>query len=485
MKNGSRTNMLHDPPPLSSCAHVHLMGICGTGMASLAGLFHESGFRVTGSDQGVYPPMSDLLKELGIDVMNGYRASNLEERPDLVVVGNVIRRTNPEAVELEKSGIPFTTLPAALHRYFSANRTRIVVAGTHGKTTVSTMISWILHHEGLDPGFMIGGLPLNFERSYRLGTGDYFIIEGDEYDTAYFEKSPKFLHYYPHIGIITSCEFDHGDIYDSLDQIREQFQAFVQLIPSNGCLVANGDDETVRQIVDRVNPRCERYGFGGSLNWTVQGAEDTGRGMIATVRRDAQEVALGTLPVVGFHNLLNVLAAIAVVEKVGIDPQKALDALASYRGVKRRQEVLAEEAGIVLMEDFAHHPTAVKLTCEGVRSRYPGRRLVAVFEPRTNTSRRAFFQSDYVPAFLAADLIILREPQNLQSIVPADRFSSKKLATDLRAFGKDARAFGDTEQIVEFLSGSLEAGDVVLIMSTGSFDNLGALVATALKEREK
>ncbi len=233
-------------------------------MASLAGMFHERGFRVTGSDESVYPPMSDFLKQIGIEVNEGYAGSNLSPAPDLVVVGNVIRRTNPEAVELEQSGIPCTTMPAVLTHYFAHDKIRVVVAGTHGKTTVSSMIAWILHHEGLDPSFMIGGLPQNFGANYRLGKGHHFVIEGDEYDTAYFEKTPKLLHYRPHVGVITSCEFDHADIYDSLEKIKEQFRAFAGLIPSDGFLAACWDDENVRQVVACGPAVLETYGLGNS-----------------------------------------------------------------------------------------------------------------------------------------------------------------------------------------------------------------------------
>lgn len=459
------------------------MGICGTGMASLAGMFHERGFRVTGSDQGIYPPMSDFLEELGIPVTEGYQPSNLHPSPDLVVVGNVIRRTNPEAVELEKSGVPFITMPRALRTYFAHDKTRIVVAGTHGKTTVSSMIAWILYHSGLDPGFMIGGIPLNFGRNYRLGEGDCFVIEGDEYDTAYFEKSPKFLHYSPRLAVITSCEFDHADIYESLDQIQTQFRAFARSLPPDGCLIACRDDEKVAEIAGHAACEVQQYGLTESPEWSIAWRWDEAGRVAAAISRQGQAVASGTLPVVGVHNLLNSLAAIAVATKLGVHPQAALDGFASFAGVKRRQEILGEELGITIIDDFAHHPTAVRVTCEGVRFRYPRRRLVAVFEPRTNTSKRAVFQLDYVPVFQAADLIVLREPPNVEGIPEWDRFSSAILARDLRALGKNAHAFPDTDEILEFLSGALQYGDIVLIMSNGSFDNVGRRLLKHVKEK--
>jgi len=485
MKAGSKTSAAGGSSASGQPTHVHLTGICGTGMGSLAGMFHERGFHVTGSDAGVYPPMSDFLHDMGIKVMDGYRPENVASRPDLVVVGNVIRRTNPEAQEVQRLGIPITTMPGALNRFFIGSRTRIVVAGTHGKTTVSAMIAWILYKCGLDPGFMIGGLPTNFGKNYCLGQGNYFIIEGDEYDTAYFDKRPKFLHYHPDIGVITSCEFDHGDIYDSLDQIKEQFRAFTALVPSNGCLVANWDDRTVRDVVEGAGSLPETYGTNDSAKWSATNARDEGDGIHVEIRRDGRITASGTLPVFGSHNLLNALAAIAVAAKVGVNSEKAMDALESFQGVKRRQEILGEIGGITIIDDFAHHPTAVEVTCEGVRSRYPDRRLVAVFEPRTNTSRRAVFQSEYARVFSSADLVVLREPRDLDGFPEWDRFSSAKLAADLRSQGKDARAFEDTDGIMEFLSEVLRYGDVVLIMSNGSCDNLNVRLLDALGERQE
>ncbi len=464
---------------------VHLMGICGTGMAALAGLFHARGDMVTGSDNGVYPPMSDFLHSLGIEVKQGYQAANLEPRPDLVVVGNVIRRNNPEAVALENSGITFISMPEALDRCFANQRTRIVVAGTHGKTTLSSMIAWTLYAEDLEPGFMIGGLPGNFGTNHRLGTGRFFVIEGDEYDTAYFDKQPKFLHYHPHIGIITSCEFDHADIYDSLEQIQRQFHAFAATIPRDGCLVACGDDPRVREIISGLDVPIRTYGRSPGVEWALSQAEDSPEGFRVAVLRHGRRVASGTLPIIGFHNTLNALAAVAAAESCGVDPQKAVDALGSFRGVKRRQEVLGEEAHIMVMDDFAHHPSAVKETCAAVRSRFPDRRVVAVFEPRTNTSRRSFFQQLYVPAFSDADLVVVREPRDVDGIPPADRFDSSRLASDLRAVGTDAHVCEETSGVLEYLEKSLRPADIVLVMSNGNFDNLAPRLLDALRGREE
>ncbi|MBI5572856.1 MAG: UDP-N-acetylmuramate:L-alanyl-gamma-D-glutamyl-meso-diaminopimelate ligase [Desulfomonile tiedjei] len=461
--------------------HVHLLGICGTGMASLAGMFHERGFRVSGSDQAMYPPMSDFLAELGVTVHEGYSPDNLDPRPDLAVVGNVIRRTNPEAVALEQSGVPFESMPVALIRHFSGDKTRIVVAGTHGKTTLSAMITWILHHAGLDPGFMIGGLVRNFAKNYRLGTGPFFVIEGDEYDTAYFDKRPKLLHYQPSIAVITSCEFDHADIYASLDQIEAQLAAFAGLVPRDGFLLACGDDPRVRALVANAAVPATLYGFGKGSNWSASEVHDSPEGIRASIVRNGSPVASATLPVFGRHNVLNAVAAIAAAHRVGVPVEQAILALGSFRGVKRRQEIVGEARGILVIDDFAHHPTAVQVTCAAVRSRFPRRRLVAVFEPRTNTSRRAVFQTEYVSALLDADLVLVREPRDVGHLPPSDRFSSRRLADDLRARGKTARAFDETDGILDYLASQLTEGDVVLIMSNGSFDNLSTRLLETLE----
>ena len=465
-------------------ACVHFMGICGTGMGSLAGLFHEKGFLVTGSDQAFYPPMSDYLQQLGIKIMEGYSPLNLAHKPNLVVVGNVIRRTNPEAVALEEVGVPYTTMPQALIQYFTNDKQRVVVAGTHGKTTVTSMIAWVLAKLNLDPGFMIGGVASNLGGSHHAGNGKHFIIEGDEYDTAYFDKRPKFLHYGPHVAVLTSCEFDHADIYRNLDEIQERFRQFVDLIPLNGLLVYYGDDPRVKEIAISSAKPVESYGKDQSSDLWIREWEESADGIRVTICNASRVIAQGTVATMGEHNLLNTVATIAVCKKLGIEPQKALDALGSYKGVKRRQELLGEHAGVLVIDDFAHHPSAVRVTCEAVRSRYAGHRIVAVFEPRTNTSRTALFQKDYVPSFQAADVVVIREPRNVDELAMSERFRSSQLAEDLRNIGKQAVAFPNTDMMLEFLLKELQNGDRVLVMSNGNFDNLGSRLVTGLKDRE-
>lgn len=441
-------------------------------MASLAGMFRAAGFTVTGSDHGAYPPMSDFLAEMGIEVFEGYSPANLDPRPDLVVVGNVIRRTNPEAMELERSGVPFLSMPEAVTTYFAGDRTRIVVAGTHGKTTVSAMIAWILVHEGRDPGFMIGGIPRNLRTNHRLGHGRFFVLEGDEYDTAYFDKRPKFLHYRPDVAVVTSCEFDHADIYRDIEQIKDRFREFVALVPAEGSIVAWGDDPVVGRLMTAAAAGVQGYGLGSGVRWRVAEATVSEDGISTVIVRNGSIAATGVLPLFGVHNVLNATAAIAACHRVGIDPQAAMEALRAFEGVKRRQEIICEAGGIVLMDDFAHHPTAVKETCTGIKTRFAYRRLVAVFEPRTNTSKRSLFQQEYVPAFASADVIVARQPRGIEDLPESDRFNSHRLAKDLRALGKQAEAFDDTDGVFDFLCHEMKQGDIILVMSNGSFDNL-------------
>ncbi len=461
---------------------VHMVGACGVGMAGVAGLFLSSGRSVTGSDQAVYPPMSDYLERIGVKVSEGYGPENLLPRPDLVVVGNVIRKNNPEAMAVMNLQIPFVSMPEAIEKFFLKDKLSLVVTGSHGKTTISSMISWILYDQGRDPSFLIGGLPLNFNISSRLGKGELFVIEGDEYDSAYFDKHPKFLHYRPFVGIVTSCEFDHCDIYQNISEIRIQFEKFLSLVPDNGSILACSDDPVVCDIIRDNNFKAETYGLRSESLWGVSHIKDTGTGMHVNFTMNRKTFVTGTLPVVGRHNLLNALVSIAAVSKVGIDPLDAFNSLKSFIGVTRRQQIFTINHNITLIDDFAHHPSEVRETLAGFRLRFPGRRLVAVFEPRTNTSRRSIFQDTYVESFLQADLIALREPPDPWKAPEGDLFSSARLAEELVRKGKVAQAFPDANSIVDFLTGELQADDVVVVMSNGSFESLIARLRKRLED---
>jgi len=451
---------------------VHLMGICGTGMGALTGMLKEKGLEVTGSDTQVYPPMSTFLASLGIKIFQGYSPDNLNHHPDLVIVGNVIRRENEEVCGLAERKIPFVSFPQALRHLFLKGKIPLVVAGTHGKTTTASILAAILEHAGSDPGFMIGGIVKGFGRNYKLGNGPYFVIEGDEYDTAFFDKGPKFLHYQPHIAILTSVEFDHADIYRDLAEVKDAFRRFVRIIPASGALVAHTEDGIVREVIKDAPCPVIGYGEDKGLTWTLAGCLTEGEGVKVSVKKEGGFYAEFISPLIGRHNALNTLAVIAVLDRIGLSPEAIQAGLSSFQGVCRRQEVRGIKNGVTVIDDFAHHPTAVRETLLALRAAYPGRRLIAVFEPRTNSSRRKVFQDDYALSFDAADSIIVREPPGLENIPEQDRFSSRNLVEDLKTRGRTAYYFPDTDGILGFLKEHAGGGDVIAIMSNGGFDNI-------------
>jgi UDP-N-acetylmuramate: L-alanyl-gamma-D-glutamyl-meso-diaminopimelate ligase len=463
--------------------HIHLMGICGTGMGSLAGMLKESGYRVTGSDQEVYPPMSTFLADLGIEVIQGYGPENLRPQPDLVIVGNVITQVNPEARELLRLNLPFLSLPQALGRLFLKDKISLVITGTHGKTTTSALLASILDQAGLSPSFMIGGILRGYERNYQLGTGPYFVIEGDEYDTAFFDKGPKFLHYRPRYAILTSIEFDHADIYSDLAAIQQAFSRFLSIIPEDGLLVAHGPERHIQEILPQARCPIITYGPDSLWDWHLEALKISGERSGFKVYHGNQYVYSFDSPLAGQHNALNFLSLLPILLRIGLSPDDIAKGLAGFQGVHRRQEIRGEQAGVTVIDDFAHHPTAVRETIQAIRSRYPGRRLIAVFEPRTNTSRRKVFQQEYPVSFDGADLILIREAPGLEKIPEEERFSSSRLVEDLVASGKQARYFSGTDEILAFLSSGLKKDDVVLIMSNGGFDRIHERLLAALELR--
>jgi UDP-N-acetylmuramate: L-alanyl-gamma-D-glutamyl-meso-diaminopimelate ligase len=462
--------------------HIHLMGICGTAMGALAGMLKSKGYKVTGSDQHVYPPMSDFLSTMDIPVLSGYRPANLNPVPDLVVVGNVITAKNPEAVALDELKIPYVSLPQALAEKFIGSRKSLVVCGTHGKTTTSSLLATMLSGAGLNTGFMIGGLVQAFGRNFHIGDSDYFVVEGDEYDTAFFDKGPKFLHYRPYIAILTSIEFDHADIYADFAAVKKSFSRLVAVMPEDGCLVACFDDPVVREIVAEADCRVISYGQDEKYDWSLSrievGAEQT---RFAAVRQGGiyGEFA-GIMP--GLHNCLNSLAVIAVFDLLGISAQVTARELSRFKGVRRRQEVRGRENGITVIDDFAHHPTAVRETLAALAAAYKGHRLVAVFEPRTNSSRRSIFQKDYAAVFDPADEVVIREPVKLPGLKAEEMFSAADLAEDLQKRGVRALSFADTDKIIDYLLKTLAPKDVVVIMSNGGFDNIHVRLLSGLAD---
>jgi UDP-N-acetylmuramate: L-alanyl-gamma-D-glutamyl-meso-diaminopimelate ligase len=473
-------------------AHIHFMGICGTAMASLAGLLKDRGFKITGSDQNVYPPMSVQLQKIGIPIMEGYKAENLTKagRPDLVIVGNVISRTHEEAQALLARDIPFTSLPQAMGQIVIADRHCIDVSGTHGKTTTTSIMAWITDQLGLKPGFMIGGIPKNFDLSYRVPEGDWFVIEGDEYDTAFFDKVPKFTHYRPRSVILTSVEFDHADIYRDLEHVKQAFQMLLKLIPENGTLVTAADDANIDDLLQREKAhlasggrRVIKFGLEGTdsskADYVAKNIKADGLKTEFEVHRAGKQPTTVAIGLIGGYNVKNALAAFALCESLGFDIARVVKALADFQGVKRRQEIIGRPNDITIIEDFAHHPTAVKQTIENVQSRYPKSRVFSVFEARSATSRRNVFQKDYVEALGVGHAVLMPPAFNQQAIAESERFSTDKLIADLRARGVDANLCNDVDSIVSTLKAKAHPGDVILVMSNGGF---GGIYEKLLKE---
>ncbi len=464
---------------------IHIMGICGTGMAALAGMLKQSGFIVTGSDSHVYPPMSDFLTRIGITPNDGYSEKNLNHNPDLVVVGNVITSKNPEAIALAQTSIPYLSFPQALASFFITSLQSIVVSGTHGKTTTCSLLASSLYHAGHDPSFMIGGIVSEFQSNNRIGKGNCFISEGDEYDTAFFDKGSKFLHYRPQIAIITSVEFDHADIFSDLEQIKTSFKKFVQLMPADGLIVAHLDDDNVCEVVANAPCRVEGYGEKSKNKWVLGNLQQSTNGTAFFYKYCSNSWQDIKIPLSGKHNCLNSLAVTAVMHHLNIPLYDIQRCLAKFGGVKRRQEIRGKENGVIVIDDFAHHPTAVFETLNGLKKAYKRNRLIAVFEPRTNSSRRSIFQQRYTKSFDAADMVILREPVPLDNVLEQDHFSSAKLAEDLNERNCDALSFRSTDSILDHLETITRSGDVVAILSNGGFENIHERLLARLRKKDR
>ncbi|CAB1055731.1 UDP-N-acetylmuramate:L-alanyl-gamma-D-glutamyl-meso-diaminopimelate ligase (EC [Olavius sp. associated proteobacterium Delta 1] len=451
---------------------IHLIAVCGTGMGALACMLRDLGFEVTGSDQKVYPPMSTFLEQKGIRIMNGYRAENLNYGPDLVVVGNVISRDNPEVMEVHQMGLSFCSMPQALNHFVARGKETLLVSGTHGKTTTASILAWMLHEAGQDPSFMIGGILKNFDSNYRLGNGPYFVIEGDEYDTAFFDKVPKFFHYNPQIAVTTSVEFDHADIFSDLDHVKEAFARFLSGLAESCLLLAFDGDKNIDELINACNCRIERYGKQNDSPWQLGDISVKPPWTTLAVMKNTRPFAKFKTRLFGEHNLLNALSVIAIADHLNIPAPIIGSALESFEGIKRRQEIRGQKRQITVMDDFAHHPTAVHETVRAVKSISSSGRLIAVFEPRTATSMRSVFQHEYAHSFDMADLICIRQPPQVRKIPDGQEFSSEQLVTDLKERGKEAYFFTDTDAIIDFLVGNARPADLVLIMSNGGFDNI-------------
>jgi UDP-N-acetylmuramate: L-alanyl-gamma-D-glutamyl-meso-diaminopimelate ligase len=461
--------------------HIHLIGVCGTAMASLAGMLRQRGFRVTGSDAAAYPPMSVFLEELGIPVAQPFDRGNLNPRPDLVIVGNAISRGNPELEFVLDERISFCSLPQILHEEFLRGKEVLVVAGTHGKTTTTSMLSWIFHCAGLKPSFLIGGIAENFGSSFALDEGKHFILEGDEYDTAFFDKGPKFLHYFPDAVILTSVEFDHADIYKDLDAVETAFQRLVNLVPQRGRIVAFDTGASLERSISRAFCKVDRYGSAPKSDWQVTSlrleATRTSWSLLEKGEHWADfEFALG-----GEYNVWNASAAAALAAGYGISKEQIRGALKSFKSVRRRLEVKAQVNGITIIDDFAHHPTAIAGTLTALRSRYPGARLWAILEPRSNTLRRNVLQHELAKSLALADEVVVASVFKSEVIPSAERLDLAALATQIQKHGRRARVIADVDSIVQMVAPEMRSGDVVTILSNGGFGGIYEKLPRRLK----
>jgi len=470
---------MSDVPPAGS--HIHLIAICGVGMASLAGLLQARGYHVTGSDQNIYPPMSNYLAKIGIKILPGFHPDHLQPTPDLVVIGNAVSRNNPEADAALSQNLRYVSFPQALGQFLIGSRSSLVIAGTHGKTTTTALAAWVLANAGVDPGFFIGGVPLNFGSGWRVGSGGYVVIEGDEYDTAFFDKGPKFLHYRPRNVILTSVEFDHADIYRDLNHVKSAFRKFIEIIPDDGSLVVCADYPDAKEIAAAARCPCVSYGQTAESDWTAINIEfGEGRTFFEPCYHGKSEGRL-EVDVIGRHNVMNALAVYALGRFLEIAPARLLGAFHGFAGVKRRQEKRGERRGVLVIDDFAHHPTAVRETIEAVKSAYRGRRLWAVFEPRSNTSKRNIFEEEFADALTLADQVILANVYQPEKVPETERLSVEKVAALINRSGElKARVIGSAAAIASQLAGDAESGDVVLVMSNGGFDSVHEKILQAL-----
>jgi len=469
--------------------HYHLIGICGAAMASLAGMLQARGAVVTGSDEHVYPPMSTMLASLGIPVMEGYDPSHLTPVPDCVIIGNAIPRGNPEVEETLNRKLLYRSQAETVKEEFIRGRRSLVVAGTHGKTTTTSLAAWVMDSCGLNPTFLVGGVVQNFGSSFRVTESDYFIIEGDEYDTAYFDKGPKFMHYLPETAIVNNIEFDHADIYADLPAVKTAFRRLMNLVPGNGRLIAGWDSPHVREVVQELGgklyTRLETFGTCEDATWQAREIDYTGQLARFRVFREGREWANFETPLIGDFNIRNCLAVIIAADAWGVEREAIGEALSTFKSVQRRMQVRGEESGILVIDDFAHHPTAVSETLRALRTKYTGRRLFAVFEPRSWSSRLAVFQDDYARAFGPADHVVIASVFDSTKATEKGRvLDTHQLISDISAQGKPAHSIAGADDIILHLCPELCAGDVVAIMSNGGFDNIHDKLLAALRARQ-
>ena len=465
---------------------IHLLGICGTAMASMAGLLRAKGYRVTGSDENVYPPMSEMLVELGIEPRSPYRPENVPDDTDLVVVGNAVSRGNPELEAVLDRRLPYASMPEVLKELFLRERLPVVIAGTHGKTTTTALVSWLLRFGGRDPGFLVGGIPGNFETSFHLGQGEPFVVEGDEYDTAYFDKGPKFLHYLPEIVVLGNVEYDHADIYDDLEAVKRAFRLLVNIVPRVGLLIVGKESELACELAREAFCLVETFAESetATADWQARIDSSGAEGTRFDILLRGKLFASVEGPYWGRAGLLNALASCAVGHRVGISAEAIRKGLEGFRGVRRRLEVRGLRSGVTVVDDFAHHPTAVRETIRSAGQRWGGCRLWAVFEPRSFTARSNVFQEEFAEALALADEVVIASVFSSKRLPTERELSEEKLVASLSRRNVSAAFIPEPLSIVEHLSAQARDGDVVLVMSNGAFGGIHEKLLNALKERE-
>jgi len=463
---------------------IHFSGICGTGMASLAVLLKLRGYKVSGSDENVYPPMSDFLLQNDISIQNGFAAKNLKVFPDLVVVGNALSRGNPEIEELLRLKLPYISMAELLKTYFISGKTSLVVTGTHGKTTTSSLLAWVFEHAKKNPGFFIGGIAENFGSSCNEGDGEYFITEGDEYDTAFFDKRSKFFHYLPDQLIINNLEFDHADIFNSIDDIKKSFRLMLRLIPENGIIVANGDDENVQSVIASSFSRVIKFGFGRECDVILENVETCSSGTSFDVVKKDMKKSLQkskfSVNLFGTFNVFNALGVIILARHNGISDKTIQEAFNSFKSVRRRLEYIGQVNGVSVYDDFAHHPTAIRESISAIRKKHPKRRVIAIFEPRSNTSVLNIQKNILIESFLEADEVIITKLHRIEKIPEGRRLQIDQVLKSLHNENIIANEFSDVDGIIKHLKINCSSGDIVLIMSNGEFDNVHHRLLEAL-----
>ena len=463
---------------------VHLVGVGGTGMGAFAGMLKAAGYSVTGSDENVYPPMSDMLREWGIEVHTPYAPENLDRAaPDLVIIGNVIRRVNPEATAVRERGLPQMSFPAALGSLILSDKHSIVIVGTHGKTTTSALMAHVIADAGLDPSFLVGGVTLNYGGNFRLGKGPHVVVEGDEYDTAYFDKGPKFLHYRARTALLTSIEFDHADIYTDMAHYESAFEKFCATMPPDGWLGVSASYPRAVELARKLSKaKVVTYAVNGKADFRADNESFSAEGTRFRIHSGDGKSPELLLPMSGYHNLENAAGVYAAARSLGLSHKQIARGFATFQGVKRRQEIRADIGGVTVMDDFAHHPTAVRETIEGVRQRWPERRLWAVFEPRSNTSRRNIHQAEYVTALTGADLATIREPEPHDKVPLDEQLDVPAIVAELNAHGVTSHSAPDVESLLRHVSAETRPNDLILVMSNGAF---GGFIPSLIAELEK